>query len=218
MFRFFTAILTVFALGLCGSTAASAQTATNPPSTTQPSPNATSVAPTTTSPPGPVSIGAGFEFSGGTVTPPDGSAPRALSPYQAAAFVQACCAAFFLANPGGVGPPPVGTPVYRIDVNGTWGELSGYMTIYYANDGNSPYVSFPTDVNPTPTPNPTPPPPKIWFQPAADQTVAAFNGTATLVQTAGVADPRRFDAGQRGDRHRGRARRRPGGGSAGSFS
>jgi len=148
---------------------------------------------TTTALPGSVAIGDGFAFTGAVIRSADGSVERTLNAYQAAVFVQSWLADAFFGTPNVQNPPPT-LPVYRIDVTGTWGQLSGALTVYYASDGKTAWLSFPQDQ--VPTANPTsPPPPTNWFVPPT-RVIEAFNGTATLQATIGTDTPQSKRAGR----------------------
>jgi len=132
---------------------------------------------------GSVAIGSGYAFTGAVIRNADGSVERTLNAYQAAVFVQSWLGDAFFGTPNLQDPPPT-LPVYRVDVTGTWGQLSGALTVYYASDGSTAWLSFPQDQ--IPTANPTnPPPPTSWFVPPT-RVIAAFNGTAKLQGTYGT--------------------------------
>ena len=140
---------------------------------------------TTASDPGAVGIGDGLAFTGAVVTPLAGGESRTLDGYQAAVFVQSWLATGVYGNKSDIQKdPPAEAPVYRVDVTGNWGGPTGTLTVYFAIDGKTAYVSWPENQEPSTVPT-TPPPPSNWFSPP-DRAVDAFNGTAKLVKTAGT--------------------------------
>jgi LPXTG-motif cell wall-anchored protein len=163
-----TALLMLLVLGLAFAPNAAAQTN-----------------PTTTAPEAAVDIGGGNRFTSAVITTPGEPAPRTFSAYQAATFVQSWLAyALFGQKPTVQDPPPT-LPVSRVDVRGQWGDgtTPGTVTVYYASDGTTAWISFPDqDASPEPY---TPPPPSHWFV-APPRVIQAFNGTATLADTLGT--------------------------------
>ena len=138
---------------------------------------------TTTAPAGRVGIGDNFWFTSAVITTPGESAPRPFDAYQAAVFAQSWLGEAFFGHPEKQDPPPT-LPVSRVDITGTWGDLTGTMSVYYASDGTTAWLSFPDGQTPVSGPV-TPPPPSNWFV-APPKAIAAFAGTAPLEETVGV--------------------------------
>jgi hypothetical protein len=147
---------------------------------------ATTTVPPISIPPDGVDIGGGEKFTGAVVTlNGDASSPRTMNAYQAAVFVQSWLPDALFNQKLKLQDPPAQLPVYRVDVNGTWGEggTSGTVAVYYASDGTNVWVSFPSqEAAPAPI---SPPPPSNWFV-ALPRVIDAFNGNAVLEQTEGV--------------------------------
>jgi hypothetical protein len=148
---------------------------------------------TTTSPPGGVAIGDGIVMTGAVITPPGTEPPRTFDAYHAAVFTQSWLAEAYWGNPQVV-DPPAGLPVYRVDITGKWGPVTGVQTVYYASDGKTAWLSWPQDQPVSPPPS-TPPPPSVWWI-GPPRVIDAFNGTAQLQQTTGVDQAAREAAGQ----------------------
>ena len=154
-----------------GAVASSAQTSTTVPPTTLP---------------GSTAIDVNMAFTGATITSPADPTNRALNGYQTAVFVQSWLPEAIYGKPE-LRDPPANLPVYRVDIMGSWGGAEpqvGNQSVYYASDGRTAFLSYPQDQAVTPTAANVPPP-SNWFI-APGRTVDAFNGTATLVETAGV--------------------------------
>ena len=143
--------------------------------------------PTTTTLPGSTAIDVNFAFTGATITSATDPTPRSMNGYQAAVFVQSWLPIAMYGKPE-LRDPPADVPVYRVDLMGSWGgdqPQVGIQTVYYATDGSNAFVSYPQGQPVTPTPTEPPPPPTTWFIPPP-RTIEAFNGTATLIETAGT--------------------------------
>jgi len=149
-----------------------------------PSASASETQTSTTLPAG-TGIGDGLYFTSAVISTPGDPAPRTLDAYHAAVFVQSWMGEAFFGKPQ-FQDPPAGLPVYQVDVTGTWGEVAGtgVQTVYYASDGTTAWLSYPQGQVVTAT-QASPPPPEKWFI-APARTIEAFNGTATLIDTAGV--------------------------------
>jgi hypothetical protein len=140
---------------------------------------------TPTTLPGATAIGDNYAFTGASISSPADPTPRTFNGYQAAVFVQSWLPTAFYGKPA-LRDPPANVPVYRVDVTGTWGgtpPAAGTQSIYYASDGTNAFVSYPQQPDPSTTPDP--PAGSVWFV-APARTMDAFNGTAKLVETAGV--------------------------------
>jgi hypothetical protein len=137
-------------------------------------------------PDGAVPIGDGYSFTGATVTSPDGTT-REMDAYQAAVFVQSWLGQALFATDDIVKDPPPGLPVHRVDIEGQWGVSApvGRVTVYFAVDGETPYVAFPQDQGVATDPSAPPPEPADWFMPLP-RVVDAFNGDAELIDTTGT--------------------------------
>jgi len=147
----------------------------------------TPAAETATTLPGSTGIDRNFAFTGATVTSPAEPTPRSLNGYQTAVFVQSWFPTAMFGKPE-LRTPPADLPVYRVDIMGSWGgdePQIGNQTVYYASDGTTAFVSYPQGQPVTPTPTDPPPSPSVWFV-APPPTIDAFNGTGTLVDTAGT--------------------------------
>lgn len=143
---------------------------------------------TNTTLPGAVQIGPRLSFAGAVVIAPDGSPPRTLDAYHAAVFVQSWLPEVLYGTTDPVALP-AGLPVYRVEVTGTWGGPTGTLTVYYASDGATSWVSFPEDQVPASAPT-TPPPPSGWFV-APARVIDAFSGAAFLDDTIDLSNPAR---------------------------
>jgi hypothetical protein len=142
---------------------------------------------TPTTLPGATAIGDNYAFTGASISSPADPTPRTFNGYQAAVFVQSWLPTAFYGKPA-LRDPPANVPVYRVDVMGTWGgtpPVAGTQSIYYASDGTKAFISYPQQQDPSTTPDP--PPGSIWFV-APPRTIDAFNGTAKLLETAGVQE------------------------------
>jgi hypothetical protein len=137
---------------------------------------------TTTTTPSSVEISAGFAFRGAVITGA-GAAPRRLTAYQSAVFMQAWIGDAFFGKPKHE-KLPAHVAVYRLDVSGTWGGGSEFTTraVYYASDGTRAWIAFPS---PQITP-PTGAPARLdWFV-GPPRLIQAFAGTAKLIPTVGT--------------------------------
>lgn len=142
------------------------------------------VTPTTPVPPGAVSIGDGFAFTGAVVYPPAEAPTTTWDADRTAVFVQSWLGESIFGTPNVQDPPPE-LPVHRIDITGTWAFTPGILTVYYATDDVTAWVGLPADQTATPAPARTPEP-SGWFV-GDPRVIGAFNGTEGLIQTAGVA-------------------------------
>jgi hypothetical protein len=138
---------------------------------------------TTTAPAGGVGIGDDFFFTSAVITTPGEAAPRTFDAYHAAVFAQSWLGEAFFGKPTKQDPPAT-LPVSRVDLTGTWGNLTGTMSAYYASDGTTAWLSFPDGQTPVNGPL-NPPPPSNWFI-GSENVIPAFNGTATLIPTVGA--------------------------------
>ncbi len=186
--RLVAVLLLVVGVVFVPAVAAVAQTDSSSPGSSTPgsSPSTTAVPPIPIPPDG-VDIGGGEKITGAVVTlnGDASSPPRTMNAYQAAVFVQSWFADALYNQALKLQDPPAQLPVYRIDVNGTWGVggTTGVVAAYYATDGTNVWVAFPSQA---PGPEPIdPPPPSNWFV-APPRVIDVFNGTATLVQSSGV--------------------------------
>jgi LPXTG-motif cell wall-anchored protein len=156
-----------------------------PPALAQEGDDHTDDLPPVEAPEGSVGIGDGIFLTGMVITPPDGGAPRTLDAEQAAAFTQAMLAQAYFGPQGIKKDPPADVPVYRVDLSGQFLTDSGVLTVYYADDGTTPYVAF-NGLQIDPEPLDPPPEPVNWFM-VPPLVKEAFNGTATLADTTGAA-------------------------------
>jgi hypothetical protein len=143
--------------------------------------------PTATTLPGSTAIDYNFALTGAAITSASDPTPRSMNGYQAAVFVQSWLPVAMYGKPE-LRDPPADVPVYRVDLMGSWGGENpqvGNQTVYYATDGTNAFVSYPQGQLVTPTPTEPPPPPSTWFIPPP-RTIEAFNGTATLIESAGT--------------------------------
>jgi hypothetical protein len=115
----------------------------------------------------------GLEFLGGTITGNGPQAGRKLDSGQATAFVQAWLPDSVFGSPPFENPPAT-LPVYQVEVDYKYLRTLGSMTINYASDGTSAWVSMP--------------PQSLWpgvvvtqerWIKAPDRTVAGFEGRLT---------------------------------------
>lgn len=147
-----------------------------------------------------VEISAGFAFRGAVITGA-GTAPRRLTAYQSAVFMQAWIGDAIFGKPKHE-KLPAHVAVYRLDVSGTWGGGSEFTTraVYYASDGTKAWIAFPS---PQITP-PTGAPARLdWFV-GPPRLIQAFAGTAKLLPTAGTGtSPPNAAAPARPARHSG---------------
>ena len=135
-------------------------------------------------PEGAVPIGDNFSFTGATVISPDGTT-REMDAYQAAVFVQSWLGQAFFATEEIAKDPPPGLEVHRVDIEGSWAGPVGRMTVYFAADGDTPYIAFPQNQDVVTDPNAPAPEPADWFTPVP-RVIDAFNGDAELIDTTGT--------------------------------
>jgi hypothetical protein len=194
--RFVAALFVIIGVFAFAGLRASAQTSTTTPAATDQTGatagggDATStVGPTTTSTslPGAVDIGYGYSFTGAAISPIDGTVARRLNAYHAAAFMQSWFAGAAIGSDNQQAQPPGSADVYQVNVTGNWDDQSGTMTVYYASDGKTAWISFPQDQTPSLGPY-TPPLPADWAV-APDGTIDGFNGKGTVTPPLGITDP-----------------------------
>jgi len=141
---------------------------------------------TAASPPSSVQISGNYSFTGAVITGPGLAKPRKLNAYQAAVYVQSWLADTVFGKGVVRQSPPANLPVYRVDVAGFWGGNTATLATYYASDGTQVWIAFPRQPTSTSTPSTRPPNAAGWFV-ALPRVKQAFEGTAKLVPTAGIA-------------------------------
>ena len=129
-----------------------------------------------------VEISGGLAYSGAVITGPH-APTRRLTAYQSAVFMQSWIGDAFCCKPKHESVP-VGVPVYRLDVMGTWGGGADFSAraVYYASDGKQAWIAFPS---PQRTPSTGSPARLDWFV-APSRVIQAFAGTAKLIPTLGT--------------------------------
>ena len=142
---------------------------------------------TTSTTPTSVQISGGYTFTGSVIVGPGLKRPRKLDAYQTAVWVQSWIGDLYYGKPTHENPP-AGLPVYEVDVTGQWGSGEAVETraSFYASDGKSAWVAFPSEppVQVTPTA-----PPRVvtgWFL-APPRVIQTFAGRGTLAPTAGLS-------------------------------
>jgi len=122
----------------------------------------------------------GLDILGASITGSGPQSGRTLDSSQANAFVQAWLPDSVFGSPPFQNPPPA-LPVYQLDVDYRYQGTPGSMTVYYASDGTSAWVSMP--------------PQTLWpgvvvtqqrWIEAPDRTVAGFEGRLTPVTVPNV--------------------------------
>lgn len=132
-----------------------------------------------------VAIGDGYSFTGAVITPLEGGETRTLDAYQAAVFVQSWLGQAIFAREDILKEPSPELPVYRVDIQGDWGDQVGRVTVYYATDGTTPYIAFPQTQGAVTDPNAPYPEPADWFV-GVPRVIDAFEGNAELIETTGT--------------------------------